>query len=236
MFESAYEHNEVIDHKQQRYFKTYSHNEPIDVASLKIEERLRRANPATLVVRHNDASFTMIHPHGNLITNVDTDRNFHHVGTHYISAKPEDFKLEMGEPIENGKKLYESPSTEYVLHDEEGNVYNSHDNPDVLNQSQKQLENENIKKEISNPLTKRHTFKISSRKDYEKQFSMNEGYRDVYTVHFTHLPKGENKIRYKSFKIDRAVDVEHAKTIAKNIALKRGLLSYKLKKVETNHN
>ncbi len=100
--------------KENSYFREFSHNEPdIKTASAKIEEHLQTRNPGSIVNRIDDSKFIMIHTGGDLVTNVNTYKGHHFVGTHYISPEPKDYALTKTEVKDS--KVYEDIRNQVIV-------------------------------------------------------------------------------------------------------------------------
>lgn len=184
LYEKAIEYRITQDDDNQRYFKEYKHDEPVDVASKKIESKLKEQNPKSVVVRHDESSFTLVHPGGHLITNVDTVKGRHYVTTTYVPTTPKDLKMERGEVIKNGSVLYESIDMEYVVHDENGHVYFHHKNLYQLRQSLARLQSTYFKIHHRRRNPVHHRFFISSRRSYMNRFGRRRLYENVSLDYF----------------------------------------------------
>lgn len=100
--------------KDNSYFREFSHNEnTVKDASIKIEKFLSKRNPGSLVNRIDESKFVMIHPGGDLITNVNTYDNKHYVATHYISPEPKDHSIVATET--NNNKVYEDIRNQTII-------------------------------------------------------------------------------------------------------------------------
>lgn len=245
--ESAVEHKELNDLANHRFFKEYKHDEPVEIASSKIEEKLRGVNPGSHVIRADPFSFVMVHPGGELITAVTSNEKRHHVATHYVSAHSRDFNKDM-EQVKNGNVLYESKldsilefvgavKSEYIVHDSNGKIFFRHKNPSVIKSAISHMQ-----KKFFSGNTPHHSLSVSSHEDFVKKFGaeklheeLNEAYHNYYTVKYSHHTKRDRKHVKKTFKINYAVDGIHANKIAHRIAKKRGLHRFRIHQVDSHH-
>lgn len=223
ILESAKEYRELNDLPNNRYFKEYKHDEAPELASRKIEAKLSSINPGSMTIRHDNTSFTMIHPGGDLITKVETVKHVHYVATHYISSMAKDYKSGELEKVNKPHVLYEDGGPEYIVHDEQGKVYFRHRNLRAVQNSLSHIQ------EKFGHTT--HKFNIDTADTIKE--SLEENYRQkTFIVKFSHATKVKGKPMNRTFKIDFAVDAEHAKRIATNIANKRKLKQFKLGDIE----
>lgn len=222
--EQAKEYKSGSDNTSHRFFKMYKHDEPTDIASKKIEEKLKDVNPHSITVRHDNTSFTMIHPGGELITNVNTVKHMHHVTTQYVSTNPAEYGLAMGDAIRKGELLYESIRTTSIVTG--GKPFIRQKNREAVRQGLQKLQ-----QDFFSTHRARHssTFNMGEENDEV----VNEAYRDVYTIQYTHKNKKTGKVINSEMSIEHAVNAKHAEQIAANISGKRKLKDFTISKVLT---
>lgn len=118
--------------KDNSYFREFTHdNKSVKDASLSIEKFLSKRNPGSLVNRIDESKFIMIHPGGDLITNVNTYDNKHYVATHYISPEPKDYLVTTTEV--NNKRVYEDIRNQIIVRGNMGSsVHFRKKNPETM--------------------------------------------------------------------------------------------------------
>ena len=223
--EQAKEHKST-NNGSTSYFKEYKHNEPIDVASSKIEQKLKEVNPYSDVIRHNETNFTMVHPGGNLITLVDTDKSKHKVSTHYITSDPEVYGADFGKATPNGSILYEAIRTSYVV---------TNGKPFIRQKNREHVRNAllRLQAKFFNTPRARHSNTFNMGEDAsEFNSELNEGYQERYIVNYTHQNKKTGKQIQSKLELSHAVNIAHAKLIADNIFRTRKLKNHKIGTVE----
>jgi len=256
--ESATSDKELSDNENGRFFKEYKHTESAELASRKLEAKLRDINPHSVVIRHDPFNFTMIHPGGDLITTAETTDKKHYVATHHVSPFARDFNKKT-ETSDDKKVLYEDLETiledfnlfensinvvnsDYIVHDQNGKIFFRHKNPTVLKHAianmQKHYFHDNPKSHHIDP----ENLQISSRDEYVRKFgsgelhhpiptpSISESYHDIHEIHYSYIKRSDKKRTHKKFKINYALNPEHAQQIAHRIAKKRNLLGFRIHK------
>lgn len=120
------------------YFREFTHNEPnIQKASKHIENFLSNKVPNSVVTRIDDAKFIIIHPGGDLITNVNTYENKHYVATHYVSPETKDHGIKI-QLLDN---LKEDIRNQVIVRGNFGNSVHFRKKPkDVLNNNLQKLQ------------------------------------------------------------------------------------------------
>lgn len=223
LLEHAKEHKSANSNTSS-YFKEYKHNEPIDVASQKIEQRLKEINPYSDVIRHDETKFTMVHPGGDVITLVNTDNKKHSVATHHVSDDPEVYGADFGKPVPNGSILYEAIRTSYVV--------TGSGKPFIRQKNREHVRNalQRLQADFFNGHRPRHTpntFNMG-----ESVEGLSEGYQEQYIIKYTHENKKTGKTIDSKLELSHAVNAAHAKLIAGNIFRNRKLKNHKIVTVE----
>lgn len=254
--ESATTYKELSDVGNGRFFKEYKHTEPAELASRKLEAKLRSINPSSTVIRDDPYHFVMVHPGGDLVTVAESTDQKHIVATHHISP----FARDYGKSTELSKEkhlLYETVedqfensdlfedvvgavNSDYIVHDQKGNVFFRHKNPTVLKHAianmQKHYFHDNPKAHHVDP----ENLKITPRDEYIRKFGsgelhhpiptppMNESYHGSYDVDYSYIKRSDRRRLKRKFKINYAVSQEHALQIAHRIARKRRLLGFRI--------
>jgi len=253
--ESATAYKELSDMENGRFFSEYKHDESADLASRKLEAKLREINPQSTVIRHDPYHFVMVHPGGDLITSAESTEHKHMVATYHISPFARDFGKKT-EPTKTKHVLYESMekqldaiklfedvgavNSDYLVHDSHGKVFFRHKNATVLKHAianmQKHYFHDNPKAHHVDP----ENLHISTRDEYVRKFGsgelhhpipappMTESFHDTFEVEYSHVKRGDRKRVKKKFKINYAIDADHAHQIAHRIARKRRLLGFRI--------
>lgn len=217
LLEQAKEHKST-NNGASSYFKEYIHNEPIDVASQKIEQKLKKINPYSDVIRHDNAKFTMVHPGGDLITLVNTDDKKHSVATHYVSNDPEIYGADFGKPVPNNSILYESINPTYVV---------TGSKPFIRKKNREHIKTalQRLQKDFFNGHRARHSNTFN-------ESALDEGYQEQYIVNYTHEDKKTGKLINSKIELSHAVNAAHAKLMAGNIFRNRKLKNPKISTAE----
>lgn len=191
--EAAYTHRELNDLESGRFFKEYKHNESADLASRKLESKLRSVNPESVVIRQDPYHFVMVHPGGDLVTTAETTDAKHMVATHHVSPFARDFKKETEKSshnvlYENEEEQFENSSlyeeihavrSDYLVHDSNGKVFFRHKNMTILKHAianmQQHYFHDNVRSHHVEPHNlEAHKLHISSRDEYIRKFGSGE--------------------------------------------------------------
>ncbi len=141
LIESTNAHNIIeTGYKQHNnsFFREFSHNDITpDVASKNIESYFLKKVPNGIFNRIDNTKFIIIHPGGDLITNVNTYDNKHYVATHYISPEVKDHGIE----IDQKEKLKEDIRNQVIVRGNYGNSVHFRKKPkDVINNNLQKLQ------------------------------------------------------------------------------------------------